>query len=416
MLPLPGAGVEAAAELPPSLASRPRSFRRSSALVLTAATAGLFVLLSAVIAGAAPARAPKLSDLFGDEVVARGKGVEIRRSQVEESYVAFRANMASRGERIPEERRALQEAQLLQRLVVTQVLTNRVTAADRKKAAELAAKFMAESKGQAPSEEAFYRQLKAMGLSAEQFQRRVDEQSLAEAVVQRELGSTIQIPEAHVKDFYQNGTDGLVRFLETELARAVKDPSVAPGLIAQGKQRIDDLRKSNLARLEQPEKVRVIHIFMATQDRKTEEPLPEDERKFKRQRIEKLRQRALQGEDFSKLVLDSSEDRGLKETKGEYTFSRNEPFAPEFKAAAFSLQPGKISDVVTSSLGYHVIKLLEKIPARKVEFEKVAKDLKEFLTQQEIQRAMPEYFAKLSREAGVEILDEKLQLSQPTSK
>jgi hypothetical protein len=42
-----------------------------------------------------------------------------------------------------------------------------------------------------------------------------------------------------------------------------------------------------------------------------------------------------------------------------------------------------------------------------VEFEKVAGDLKEFLTQQELQRAMPDYFARLTKEAGVEILDAK---------
>ena len=385
---------------------------RLLALALALAVAGSHALLPAP-AAAASARTPKLSELFGDEVVARGKGVEIKRSQVDESYIAYRANLASRGERIPEERRALQEAQLLQRLVVTQVLTNRVTPQDRQEAAKLAAKFIAESKGQAPSEEAFYRQLKAMGMGAEQFQRRVDEQSLAEAVVQRELGATIQISDDQVKDFYANGTDVLVRQLEAELARAVKNPAVPPDRIAQGKQQIDTLRKGNLARLEQPEKVRVSHIFLATQDRKTEEQLPEDERKFKRQRIEKLRQRALQGEDFSKLVLEFSEDRSLKETRGEYTFTREEPFAPEFKAAAFSLQPGKISDVVTSILGFHVIKLIEKIAARKVEVEKVAKDLKNFLTQQEVQRAMPDYFARLSEEAGVEILDDKLKLPPP---
>jgi parvulin-like peptidyl-prolyl isomerase len=277
-------------------------------------------------------------------------------------------------------------------------------------AKSLAEKFMAEARKNASSEDAFDRQLKAMGLTPEQFNRRVSEQSLAEAVIQREVASTISITEAQLREFYASGGDVLVRLMQADLEKMVKDPAAPPALIAQVKQRIDDVRKANLARLERPEKVRVSHIFLASVDRKTDEPLPEEQKNFKHQQMEKLRQRALGGEDFSKLVQEFSEDRGLQQTKGEYTFGRDDSFAPEFKAAAFSLEPGKISDVVSTVIGFHVIKLLERIPAKKVEFDKVAGDLKEFLTQQELQRAMPSYFARLAKEAGVEVLDPKYKL------
>jgi parvulin-like peptidyl-prolyl isomerase len=371
---------------------------------------GLLVAGSAACgaeASPAPGRAPKLSDLFGDEVLARGKGAEVKRSHLEEAFVAFRANLASRGQSIPEVQRVAKEAELLQRLVVTQILTNRVTEADRQVARGLAEKFVAEARKTAVSEDAFNRQLKAMGLTPEQFDRRVVEQSLAEAVIQRELASDLRITDANLREFYDTGSDLLVRLMQADLEKMVKDPAAAPALIAQVKQRIDDLRKANLARLEQPERVRVSHVFLTTIDRKTDEPLPEEQRKFKRQQMEKIRQRALAGEDFARLVQEFSEDRGLQQTKGEYTFSRDDSFAPEFKSAAFSLSPGQISDVVSTPIGLHVIKLLERIPAKKAEFEKVSGDLKEFLKQQELQRTMPGYFARLIKEAGVEVLDPK---------
>ena len=362
-------------------------------------------------AATAPAsRTPKLSDLFGDEVVARGQNVEVKRSQLEEAFTAFKANLAARGQQLPESKRTAQESQLLQRLIVTQILTNRVTEADRKVAKELGEKFLAESKKNAQSEDAFNRQLKAMGLTPEQFHRRVIEQSFAEAVIQREVTSKITVTEAQMRDFYTTGTDLLVRLLQADLEKMVKDPAAPPALVAQVKQRIDDVRKANLARLEQAERVRVSHIFLATLDRKTEEHLPEAQKKRKRQDMERLRKRALDGEDFAKLVKEFSEDRGVQQTKGEYTFTRDDQFAPEFKAAAFSLEVGKISDVVATGIGFHVIKLLEKIPAKKAEFDKVSADLKEFLTQQEVQRAMPDYFAQLTKEAKVEVLDPKFKL------
>jgi parvulin-like peptidyl-prolyl isomerase len=354
--------------------------------------------------------APKLSDLFGDDVLARGKGVEVRRSHLEEAFIAYKANLAAKGQPISEDRRTGQEAQLLQRLVVTQILTNRVTDADRKLAEDLEKEFVAESKKQSASEDAFYLQLKALGMTPEQFHRRVREQALAEAVIKREINSKIEISDARLKDFYNTGTDVLVKLLQDDLEKLVKDPASSAETVARVKQRVDDLRKSNLARMEQPERVRVSHVFFATQDRKTEESLPEDQKKLKRRQAESVRAKALAGEDFAKLITEYSEDRSVKETKGEYTFSRNDPFVPEFKAAAFTLEPGKISDVVTSSLGYHIIKALEKIPPKKAEFEKVAKDLKELLTQQEVQRAMPEYFNKAMKEAGIEILEPKYKL------
>jgi peptidyl-prolyl cis-trans isomerase C len=378
-------------------------------LVIGVITAGALKADENVAAGG-KAQAPKLSDLFGDEIIARGKGVEVKRSQLEDAFLAHKASLALRGQSIPEERRGRLEAQLLQQLIVMQILTNRITTADLKVANELAEKRLKEAKEQSVSEEALYRQLKAAGMSPERFHRAVMEESFAQAVIKREVTSTVKITDAQIQEFYSTGTDLLVRLMQADIDKMVKDPSSSPSQVAQFKERIDEIRKANLSRLEQPEKVHASHIFFAGRDRKTEEPLSSEQKKLKRQRLEKLRDRALDGEDFSKLILEFSEDRGVKETKGEYTFSREDRFVPEFKAAAFSLAPGKISDIVVSELGFHVIKLLEKIPAKKIEFEKVAGDLREFLTQQEVQKAMPDYFAQLSKQAGLEVLDPKYKI------
>ena len=82
--------------------------------------------------------------------------------------------------------------------------------------------------------------------------------------------------------------------------------------------------------------------------------------------MEGLLKRARAGEDFAKLAKEYSEDPGSKDKGGEYKFPRGQ-MVPEFEAAAFSLKTNQVSDIVTTSFGYHIIKLSEKIPAQKVE-------------------------------------------------
>lgn len=389
-------------------------FRRLAVMLLSA------VVLPAVApaadpAPAASARRPTFAELFGDDLIAKGKGIEVRRSQLENAFVAYRANLASRGQTIPESQRAAREAQLLERLIITQLLAQRATDEDRKAAKTIGEKFLADSKKNAAGEEAFHRQLKAMGMTPEQFLKRIDEQSLAETVIAREVKSGIQVSDAEVREFYDKGTDLIVRLLQADLEKLVKDINSSAADVARMKERIDATRKENLTRLEQSERVKIQHVFFSGRDVNSDRELTVDQLKLKRDRAEKVRERALAGEDFAKLVQEFTEDRAVKDTKGEYTFSRGDRFSEEFKSASFSLTPGQVSDVVSTPFGYHVIKLLERIPASKIEFDKAAKDIKDFLVQQRMQQAMPEYFARLRKEAGVEVLDAKYRLELPAT-
>src|SRR5687767_4964097 len=169
----------------------------------------------------------RLADLFDDPVIARGQGVEVKQSALDESFIAFKANLAARGQTIPEDHRLFREAQLLERLIVTQILGKRATPEDLAKAKEGAAKFGAETRKVAQSEEGFQRTLKSLGLTAEQFDQRIYDQAVAESVVQRELKDKITISDMQVESFYQTGSDILVGMLQEELERAAKNPKTS---------------------------------------------------------------------------------------------------------------------------------------------------------------------------------------------
>ena len=80
--------------------------------------------------------------IFPDDTLCKGKGVEIKRSQVDEAFVQFKANLIARGQVLSESKRDLAESQLLDRLVITKLLVNRANEEDKKKARTAADMFV----------------------------------------------------------------------------------------------------------------------------------------------------------------------------------------------------------------------------------------------------------------------------------
>ena len=82
---------------------------------------------------------------------------------------------------------------------------------------------------------------------------------------------------------------------------------------------------------------------------------------------------------------------------------------PEFEAAAFSMETNKISDIVTTQFGYHIIKTLEKKPAKKFELTEVGADVKQGLKRQGMQKQIPTYIDGIKKDANVEILNKDIK-------
>lgn len=85
-----------------------------------------------------------------------------------------------------------------------------------------------------------------------------------------------------------------------------------------------------------------------------------EQRQYAREKVEELRQRVLDGESFELLASIYSEDPGSKEDGGYLGCQPRGTYVTEFDAAAFKLQPGEISEVVSTQFGYHIIKMEER--------------------------------------------------------
>lgn len=343
--------------------------------------AGWLALLIVSVA-ARGAEAPALdpvsnlaTSLFPDPVVARGKGFEIRQSRIDDAYISFKAHRAAMGVRVPEGLRSKFEAEILDKLIATQILLQRATPDDRAKGARIAEEFLEKQRKQLPSEEVFKRQLLSVGMTVDEFRKQIHEQAIVKAVIDREVKAGTTISDDAIKAFYDE--------------------------------------KSEL--FQEPELARVAHVLIATANPSTGQPIAPEQRVEKKRLAERVFDRARAGEEFSQLVNAFSDDPGSKGREGEYLIARaaetNDPnrvAPPEFEAAAFSMKPGQISDVVTTRFGYHVIKLLERIPARRIPLAEVKERIRDQLLQEVVEKELPAYIEKLKKEMGVEILSAEL--------
>ena len=171
------------------------------------------------------------------------------------------------------------------------------------------------------------------------------------------------------------------------------------------------------AEFEQPEKVHLCDILLLTIDPTTRAPLSADQQKAKRKRMDDLLKRARSGESFTNLAVQYSEDPGVKDNGGELPPVSRDQMSPELAAAAFSLTNNQVSDIIEMPYGYHVIKLLDKTPAKKLALTDkvplsdvtIASRVKEMLTQQKTEKLAPDYLDKLKAAADVQVLDADLK-------
>jgi peptidyl-prolyl cis-trans isomerase SurA len=168
----------------------------------------------------------------------------------------------------------------------------------------------------------------------------------------------------------ENYQQALAQEKTTEAALRKKyEPDVRDQLIisrlvgkeVQGKTTVSDAEvktyyeahKDSIGR--KPEQLRLAHILVAF------EP-DEQQVKRARTRADSLRTAITKGEAFESVAQRFSDDPSARVGGDLGTFSRGQ-MVPEFEESAFSLKPMELSQPVRTRFGYHIIQVLEHLPA-----------------------------------------------------
>jgi parvulin-like peptidyl-prolyl isomerase len=162
---------------------------------------------------------------------------------------------------------------------------------------------------------------------------------------------------------------------------------------------VERFYEENEDRLTLPEQVRVRHILLTWKPMGTQ-----DDRAAIHKQMEPILDRARAGEDFAALAREFSEDSATKGNGGDTGFFNRGTMVPAFERAAFSLEPGEVSDPVDTVFGVHIIKLEEREEPRLLPLDDVREQLRDYVREEKMEAAVDAKIDELSAAADVEVL------------
>jgi peptidyl-prolyl cis-trans isomerase SurA len=145
------------------------------------------------------------------------------------------------------------------------------------------------------------------------------------------------------------------------------------------------------------EEVRVLHVFL---------PLPRDADAAEAARVKVIGERVLArleaGEDFGKVAREMSQGPSAKEG-GDLGWLKRGTVQPELEKAAFALLPGQHSGLVTTRLGYQILRVEERRGGGAKPFEEVKEEVRDRLVNEQGDTYRTQYVAELRKDAVIEV-------------
>ncbi|HVW85493.1 MAG TPA: peptidylprolyl isomerase [Bryobacteraceae bacterium] len=311
----------------------------------------------AVIAGCHSANSP--------DVAATVNGRPIYYSEVDRTYKSqFSGNEPESPDQVE-----LHRLEVLQSLVDNEIMLQRAekeglvaTDADvEARLTELKAPY---------TKEEFDKQLKTQGLTLDELKARIRRDESVKKLFNKDITSKINITDADVTSFY-NSNRGSFNLPEPQvhLAQILVTPHEDPN----------------------------VHNLKNDKARNEEEA---------KRKIQALEARLKQGEDFTMLAQNYSEDAATIPNGGDVGFlpeSSLDKTSPELRKLILSLQPGAISPIVHTPDGYRIFKMISKEPAgqRDLSDPRVQQSIRETLLSRKDQLLKSAYYEMARDEAKI---------------
>jgi len=227
---------------------------------------------------------------------------------------------------------------------------------------------------QFPGKKLFLTALAAQGLTFDILKQKIKKTLVKEEFIRANIASKVQVPDDKVKYFYNQNSETFMK----------------------------------------PESFKVSHIFVtipAKGDGKADSPKDRAKAKdildwVKHESRNKINQASLalkNGKSFESVAKVFSEDPMTASKGGDLGFIMKNQTLPEISKSMLKLKLGEVSNVITSSLGFHIIQLNNKKESHILPLEEVESEILNHLLKLETEIQLKKYLADIRKTSKIEI-------------
>lgn len=116
----------------------------------------------------------------------------------------------------------------------------------------------------------------------------------------------------------------------------------------------------------------------------------------------KIQKKAINGESFDALAAQYSQGPAAAQG-GDLGFIEKGGIIPEMETVAFNMPPGQVSPVIESSVGFHIIKVIDKRGAGLKSIAVVRQEIKAKLEDEKLEKKYDEWISEVRKRSHIEI-------------
>ncbi len=173
------------------------------------------------------------------------------------------------------------------------------------------------------------------------------------------------------KEAYRVGERRKIRYLVVDIDK------LRPQVVVTTRE-AERYYNANIEMYSTPEQIRASHILLKTEGK--------DEAAVRKAAEKVLAEAKAPGADFAALAKKYSQDEQSVKQGGDLDYFSRGRMVPEFEQAAFAMEPGQTSDLVKSTYGFHIVKLVDKKAATTRSFEEVRQQILDQLAMEKAQK------------------------------
>ena len=291
-----------------------------------------------------------------EEVLAIVNEVPITRRDLQIETALLESHMEQRNYAFSSEQVSQLRQQLVDNLIHRELLHQRAQEKKIKIQNRWVDKAFAEFKSKLRTTSAYKAYLEQALLDEAQFKAHIQKGLIVRRLIRREVLRQIKVSEAEMRAFYRKFPEFFIRREQARIRQIL--------IIA-------DASKNDSTRGE------ALH------------------------RIQTIQEKLRGGANFAALALEYSED-GSRTKGGDLGYLERGQMIEPLADAAFSLEPGEVSDIVESRLGYHLIQMVDRIPSTQMAYRTTRTKIERTLRRNKEKAATDKYLAKLMGQSAIQ--------------